>query len=102
MAADDFAAPQPCRNAVKLIEDRADEFVPAKAETGQPQMIVDMMQYGAALSGLQFYLTAADKSPGADIRDGPQGRLEARARLMQACGGGLEALFLACNKRPSR
>ena len=44
-------------NAVKLIEDRSDEFkFLLKAETGQPQMIVDMMQYGAALSGLQFYL----------------------------------------------
>ena len=42
-------------NAIKLIEDRAEEFkFLLKAETGQPQMIIDMMQYGAALSGLQF------------------------------------------------
>ncbi len=48
--------------AVKLMEERADElkFLLA-AETGQPQTIVDMMQYGAAMSALQFYAGAADK-----------------------------------------
>ena len=38
-------------NAVKLIEDRADLFKHLlKLETGQPATIVDMMQYGAAVT----------------------------------------------------
>ena len=36
-------------------------------------MIVDMMQYGAALSGLQYY-SAADKFTWKDIRDGIYGQ----------------------------
>ncbi|MBU3749182.1 MAG: aldehyde dehydrogenase family protein, partial [Mycobacterium sp.] len=48
-------------NAVKVIEDRADELkFLLKAETGQPQLIIDMMQYGAAVSGLQYYAAAAE------------------------------------------
>ena len=54
--------------------ERADElkFLLA-AETGQPPSIVDMMQYGAAVSGLQYYATAADKFTWRDIRDGVYG-----------------------------
>ena len=53
--------------AVKLIEDRADLFKHLlKLETGQPSMIVDMVQYGAALSGLQY--CAADKFTWSEIR----------------------------------
>ena len=40
------------------------------AETGQPPTIIDMMQYGAAMSGFQYYVGAADKFTWQDIRDG--------------------------------
>src|SRR5258705_11846878 len=61
--------------AVKLMEERADElkFLLA-AETGQPPTIVDMMQYGAAMSAFQFYAGAADKFTWRDIRDGIYGQ----------------------------
>ena len=61
--------------AVKLMEERADElkFLLA-AETGQPPTIVDMMQYGAAMSSFQFYAGAADKFTWQDIRDGVYGQ----------------------------
>ena len=61
--------------AVKLMEERADElkFLLA-AETGQPPTIVDMMQYGAAMSAFQFYAGAADKFTWKDIRDGIYGQ----------------------------
>jgi acyl-CoA reductase-like NAD-dependent aldehyde dehydrogenase len=61
--------------AVKLIEDRADLFKHLlKLETGQPPTIVDMMQYGAGLAGLQYYAGAADKFTWQDIRDGIYGQ----------------------------
>jgi betaine-aldehyde dehydrogenase len=61
--------------AVKIMEERADElkFLLA-AETGQPPTIVDMMQYGAAMSSFQFYAGAADKFTWQDIRDGVYGQ----------------------------
>ncbi|WP_094287257.1 aldehyde dehydrogenase [Mycobacterium lehmannii] len=61
--------------AVKLMEERGDElkFLLA-AETGQPQTIVDMMQYGAAMSSFQYYAGAADKYPWKEIRDGIYGQ----------------------------
>ncbi|MDT5208106.1 MAG: aldehyde dehydrogenase, partial [Mycobacterium sp.] len=61
--------------AVKLMEERADElkFLLA-AETGQPPTIVDMMQYGAAMSAFQYYAGAADKFTWKDIRDGIYGQ----------------------------
>ena len=79
-------------NAVKVIEDRADEFkFLLKAETGQPQMIVDMLQYGAAVSGLQYYAAAATSSSGrtsgTDLwSDAGAARTGRRGRR----GGGLE------------
>ncbi|MBU8812861.1 aldehyde dehydrogenase [Mycolicibacterium goodii] len=61
--------------ATALIEESADEFKRLlKLETGQPQTIVDMMQYGAAMSTLQFYASAADKFAWKDIRDGIYGQ----------------------------
>lgn len=61
--------------ASALIEESADEFKRLlKLETGQPQTIVDMMQYGAAMSTLQFYASAADKFAWKDIRDGIYGQ----------------------------
>ncbi|BBX19216.1 aldehyde dehydrogenase [Mycolicibacterium duvalii] len=61
--------------AVKIMEERADElkFLLA-AETGQPPTIVDMMQYGAAMSSFQFYAGAADTFTWQDIRDGVYGQ----------------------------
>ncbi len=61
--------------AVKLMEERADElkFLLA-AETGQPPTIVDMMQYGAAMSAFQYYAGAADKFTWRDLRDGVYGQ----------------------------
>ena len=89
-------------NAVKLIEDRADEFkFLLKAETGQPTMIVDMMQYGAAMSGLQYYSTAADKFTWKDIRDGIYGQtlvLREPIGVVGAVAAWNVPMFLACNK----
>ena len=61
--------------AVKIMEERADElkFLLA-AETGQPLMIVDMMQYGAAMSAFNHYAGAADKFTWRDFRDGVYGQ----------------------------
>ena len=61
--------------AVKIMEERADElkFLLA-AETGQPPTIIDMMQYGAAMSSFQFYAGAADKFTWQDVRDGVYGQ----------------------------
>ena len=66
--------------AVKLMEERADElkFLLA-AETGQPPTIVDMMQYGAAMSAFQYYAGAADKFTWRDFREGVYGETMVRA-----------------------
>jgi len=89
-------------NAVKVIEDRADELkFLLKAETGQPQMIIDMMQYGAALSGLQYYSTAADKFTWKDVRDGIYGQtlvLREPVGVVGAVAAWNVPMFLACNK----
>jgi aldehyde dehydrogenase (NAD+) len=61
--------------AVKIMEERADELkFLLGAETGQPPTIVDMMQYGAAMSAFQHYAGAADKFTWRDIRDGVYGQ----------------------------
>jgi aldehyde dehydrogenase (NAD+) len=89
-------------SAVKLMEDRADEFkFLLRAETGQPQTIVDMMQYGAALSGLQYYASAADKFTWKDVRDGIYGQtlvLREPVGVVGAVAAWNVPLFLACNK----
>ncbi|MGB3012200.1 MAG: aldehyde dehydrogenase [Mycobacterium sp.] len=89
-------------NAVKLIEDRADLFkFLLKIETGQPPMIIDMMQYGAALSGLQYYADAADKFTWKDIRDGIYGQTLVLREPIGVVGAVVAwnvPLFLACNK----
>ena len=89
-------------NAVKLIEDRDDLFkFLLKGETGQPQMIVDMMQYGAALSSLQFFATAAEKFTWSDIRDGIYGQtlvLREPVGVVGAVAAWNVPMFLACNK----
>ena len=61
--------------AVKLMEERGDELkFLLSAETGQPPTIVDMMQYGAAMSAFQYYAGAADKFTWQEIRDGIYGQ----------------------------
>ncbi len=69
------SAPRSSAAAVKLMEERADElkFLLA-AETGQPPTIVDMMQYGAAMSSFQYFAGAADKFTWRDFRDGVYGQ----------------------------
>jgi betaine-aldehyde dehydrogenase len=61
--------------AVKILEERGGElkFLLA-AETGQPPAIVDMMQYGAAMSSFQYFAGAADKFSWRDLRDGIYGQ----------------------------
>lgn len=89
-------------NAVKLIEDRVDEFKHLLTlETGQPATIVDMMQYGAALSTLQWYSTAADKFPWRDIRDGIYGQTMVVREPVGVVGAVVAwnvPFFLAANK----
>ncbi len=87
---------------VKLLEDRADLFKHLlKLETGQPGVIVDMMQYGAALSTLQFYAGSADKFTWSDIRDGVYGQTLVRREPIGVVGAIIAwnvPLFLAANK----
>ena len=89
-------------HAVKLIEDRADLFKHLlKLETGQPPTIVDMMQYGASLSTLQFYSTAAEKFTWRDIRDGVYGQtlvIKEPVGVVGAIVAWNVPMFLAVNK----
>jgi aldehyde dehydrogenase (NAD+) len=88
--------------AVKLLEDRADLFKHLlTAETGQPATIVDMMQYGAALSTLQYYAGAAEKFTWSEIRDGIYGQTLVTREPVGVVGAIVAwnvPLFLACNK----
>ncbi|MEV3903495.1 aldehyde dehydrogenase [Mycobacterium sp. NPDC050551] len=61
--------------AVNLMSERADELkFLLTAETGQPATIVDMMQYGAAMSAFGYFAGAADKFEWSEIRDGIYGQ----------------------------
>jgi acyl-CoA reductase-like NAD-dependent aldehyde dehydrogenase len=88
--------------AVKLIEDRADLFKHLlKLETGQPATIVDMMQYGAGVTGLQYFAGAADKFAWQDIRDGIYGQTLVLKEPIGVVGAVIAwnvPFFLACNK----
>jgi aldehyde dehydrogenase (NAD+) len=88
--------------AVKLVEDRADLFKHLlKLETGQPATIVDMMQYGAAVSTLQYFAGAADKFAWTEIRDGIYGQTLVRREPIGVVGAVVAwnvPLFLAANK----
>jgi aldehyde dehydrogenase (NAD+) len=88
--------------AVALIEADADSFKKLLAlETGQPPTIVDMMQYGAAMSTLQFYASAADKFTWKDIRDGAYGQtlvLKEPVGVVGAVVAWNVPFFLAANK----
>jgi aldehyde dehydrogenase (NAD+) len=88
--------------ATALIEERADEFKHLLTlETGQPQVIVDMMQYGAGMSTLQFYSSAADKFTWKDIRDGIYGQTLVLREPIGVVGAVVAwnvPFFLAANK----
>ncbi|MGD9621689.1 MAG: aldehyde dehydrogenase [Mycolicibacterium sp.] len=61
--------------AVKIMEERGDELkFLLGAETGQPPTIVDMMQYGAAISAFNYFVGAADTFTWQEIRDGIYGQ----------------------------
>ena len=88
--------------AVALMEERADElkFLLA-AETGQPPTIVDMMQYGAAMSAFHYYKDAADKFTWRDFRQGVYGEtmvLREPIGVVAAITAWNVPFFLAANK----
>jgi len=61
--------------ATRLLTERAELFKHLLTlETGQPASIVDILQYGPALSSLQYYAGAADKFTWREIRDGIYGQ----------------------------
>ena len=88
--------------ATALIEADADSFKKLLAlETGQPPTIVDMMQFGAAMSVLNFYASAADKFTWKDIRDGIYGQtlvLKEPIGVVGAVVAWNVPFFLAANK----
>ncbi|MGV0768613.1 aldehyde dehydrogenase [Mycolicibacterium sp. (ex Dasyatis americana)] len=88
--------------AVELINERAEEFKHLlKLETGQPPTIVDMMQFGAGVSSLQYYSGAADKYDWKDIRDGIYGQTLVVKEPIGVVGAVIAwnvPFFLACNK----
>ncbi|OAN35439.1 aldehyde dehydrogenase [Mycolicibacterium iranicum] len=88
--------------AVKILEERAEElkFLLA-AETGQPPTIVDMMQYGAAMSAFNYFVGAADKFQWQDIRDGVYGQtlvVKEPVGVVGAVTAWNVPFFLAANK----
>lgn len=88
--------------AAKLMTERADEFkFLLAAETGQPLTIVDMMQYGAAMSSFNYFAGAADKFAWSEIRDGIYGQtLVTREPIgvVAAVAAWNVPFFLAANK----
>ncbi|WP_167107711.1 aldehyde dehydrogenase [Mycobacterium sp. DL592] len=88
--------------AVKILEERAEEFkYLLAAETGQPPTIVDMMQYGAAMSSFQYFAGAADKFTWRDFRDGVYGTtmvLREPIGVVAAVTAWNVPFFLAANK----
>jgi acyl-CoA reductase-like NAD-dependent aldehyde dehydrogenase len=88
--------------AVELITARADEFKHLlTCETGQPGTIVDIMQFGAGVTGLQYYAGAADKYTWRDIRDGVYGQTLVLREPIGVVGAVVAwnvPFFQACNK----
>lgn len=88
--------------AVELIQERAEEFKALLTlETGQPATIVDIMQFGAGVSGLQYYATAADTFTWKEIRDGIYGQTLVIKEPIGVVGAVVAwnvPFFLACNK----
>jgi betaine-aldehyde dehydrogenase len=88
--------------AVKLMQDRKALFSHLLTlETGQPSMIVDMMQYGPAESALTYYAGAADKFTWSETRDGIYGQSLVTREPIGVVGAVVAwnvPLFLAANK----
>jgi acyl-CoA reductase-like NAD-dependent aldehyde dehydrogenase len=88
--------------AAALLAERAEDFKHLLTlETGQPSAIVDMVQYGAGMSTLQYYAGAADKFPWQDIRDGVYGQTLVLREPIGVVGAVVAwnvPFFLACNK----
>lgn len=89
-------------SAVDRMEERAEELkFLLSAETGQPPTIIDMMQYGAAISTFQYYAGAADKFHWREIRDGIYGQSLVVREPIGVVGAIIAwnlPLFLAANK----
>jgi len=88
--------------AARLLTERADLFKHLLTlETGQPASIVEILQYGPALSGLQYYAGAADKFTWREIRDGIYGQTLVTREpvgVVAAIVAWNVPLFLATNK----
>ncbi|WP_216893274.1 aldehyde dehydrogenase [Nocardia alni] len=88
--------------ATGLLTERADRFKHLLTlETGQPASIVDMMQYGAALTSLAYFAGAADKFAWREIRDGVYGQVLVTREpvgVVAAITAWNVPLFLAANK----
>ena len=88
--------------ASRIMTERADELkFLLSAETGQPPTIVDMMQYGAAMSSFNYYAGAADKFQWSDIRDGIYGQTLVTREpvgVVAAVAAWNVPFFLAANK----
>jgi aldehyde dehydrogenase (NAD+) len=84
------------------VEERADEFKHLlRLETGQPAPIIDILQFGAGVSALQFVANAADKFPWQEVRDGVYGQtlvLREPIGVVAAVVAWNVPFFLACNK----
>jgi betaine-aldehyde dehydrogenase len=88
--------------AVKIMGERAEELkLLLAAETGQPPTIVDMMQYGAAVSSFNYFVGAADKFAWQEIRDGIYGQtlvIKEPVGVVGAVTAWNVPFFLAANK----
>jgi len=88
--------------AVKIMGERAEELkLLLAAETGQPPTIVDMMQYGAAMSSFNYFVGAADKFTWQEIRDGIYGQtlvVKEPVGVVGAVTAWNVPFFLAANK----
>lgn len=84
------------------VEERADEFKHLlRLETGQPAPIIDILQFGAGVSALQFVANAAEKFPWQEVRDGVYGQtlvLREPIGVVAAVVAWNVPFFLACNK----